>query len=996
MRPISEKKRKIQQPGFIAYCIAVLIVSGCASENEKRLKKAMDSFQLEPGLRIELAASEPMVIDPVALAFDEDRNMYVVEDRGYPDSSNGGTPTTQGRIAFLKDTDGDGKYDDRSEFVTGLTYPNGVLPWRGGIFVTCAPDIYYFKDTTGDGVADIRKVALTGFSADKTAQIRVSTPILGLDGWIYISGGLNSGKITSPEHPERAAVAYASADGRFHPETLEFQVTGGVSQYGLSFDRYGRRFGCSNRHPIQQIVLEPRSLSRNPHLLFSQTIQNVSASEAEAKVFPISGAITSADFIPKLIGRSHTGTFTSACGLLVFNGSALTPEHRGNAFICEPAQNLIQRQIMHPKGVSFSSSLPYEEREFLSSTDEWFRPVFLQHGPEGALYIADMYRKVIDHPSYVPEEARALLDFESGKTDGRIYRIVREDFRRNNSASSLLSSKASPQQLLKALESPEEWERETAQRLLLQDKISSLIPDLKRCVAQSALPETRVRALWTLRSYGALDDKDIIQALADKESGVREQAALLAEELINQYPRLMDAVIVAAADTAARVRFNSALTLGSLNDPSAIEALAEVAARDGDDRWVRAAVLSGIGSRLPEFLRAFQMQKAPDPQAFAAVMQDLGRLFGNAASLAECRLLLKSTIPDNGALNADHSWKIYTILGLAEGLSGRAEMKAGQHNLLYELLGKNAAAEEKRSLNVFMENASRVAQDEKSVAGLRVVAANLLGYSDFEKAGNLLKNLLGARNPPEVQLAAVSSLARMGDARGGKLLMEKEAWSNYTPSVRSAVIAAMVSKPAFMQLLFSAIQDGVITAPEISAMDRERLINNKDTNISEQAKSLFKELEGGGRMQVYESYRDILAKPDDAVKGKAVFKRVCSVCHAHSGEGGKVGPDLTGINNQPADALLLHILVPNYEVLPAYQAISVQTKDGRTLTGWLVAETENSMTFRTSFGADESILRTNISSLTNSGLSLMPDGLEKSMTKEELANLIAFLKAGRE
>jgi len=511
MRRIDGKRKKTRQPGFMGFCIALLFfITGCVGENKDRLQKAMDSFQLEPGLRIELVAAEPTVIDPVALAFDEDRNMYVVEDRGYPDSSDGGTPTTLGRIALLKDTDGDGKYDHRSEFVEGLTYPNGVLPWRGGIFVTCAPDIYYFKDTTGDGIADIRKVVLTGFSADKTAQIRVSTPILGLDGWVYISGGLNSGKIISPEHPERPAVSYTSADGRFHPETLEFQVTGGASQYGLSFDRYGRRFGCSNRHPIQQIVLEPRSLSRNPHLLFSQTIQNVSASEAEAKVFPISGAITSADFIPKLIGRSHTGTFTSACGLLVFNGTALAPEHRGNAFICEPAQNLIQRQIMHPQGVSFSSSLPYEEREFLSSTDEWFRPVFLQHGPEGALYIADMYRKVIDHPSYVPEEARALLDFESGKTDGRIYRIVRKDFRSSNSAPPLLSSKSSPQQLLQALESPEEWERETAYRLLLEHKEASLVPELKRIAAQAALPETRVRALWALHAYGALDDNDII------------------------------------------------------------------------------------------------------------------------------------------------------------------------------------------------------------------------------------------------------------------------------------------------------------------------------------------------------------------------------------------------------------------------------------------------------------------------------------------------------
>src|SRR5690606_38087166 len=293
----------------------------------------------------------------------------------------------------------------------------------------CAPDIYYFKDSDGDGVADVKKVVLTGFNATKTAQIRVSHPILGDDGWIYLTSGLNGGEVVSPEHPERPPVVFTASDGRFHPETLEFQTTGGRSQFGLAFDPYGRRFGSSNRHPVQQIVMEPRYLKRNPHLLFNETIENVAKAEAEATVFPISNAVTSADFIPNLMGRSHKGTFTSACGLVIYNGTGLGHSHQGNVFICEPAQNLVQRQVLEEEGVTFRSELPYEGREFLASTDTWFNPVFLTHGPGGALYLADMYRKVIDHPSYVPEEARGRLDFESGKTKGRIYRIVKDDYK---------------------------------------------------------------------------------------------------------------------------------------------------------------------------------------------------------------------------------------------------------------------------------------------------------------------------------------------------------------------------------------------------------------------------------------------------------------------------------------------------------------------------------------------------------------------------------------
>src|SRR5690606_27988670 len=247
--------------------------------------------------------------------------------------------------------------------------------------------------------------------------------------------------------------------------------------------------------------MEPRYLKRNPHLLFNESIENVAKAEAEATVFPISNAVTSADFIPMLIRLSHKGTFTSACGLLVYHGTALGHEHAGNAFICEPAQNLVQRQIVQPKGITFQSELPYEGREFLASTDTWFNPVFLGNGPEGALYLADMHRKVIDHPSYVPEEARGDMDFESGKDAGRIYRIVKEDFEQGKvTADFPLNASSSTADLVKALDSKEEWIRSTAHRVLLERKDSSVADELRHVAEEGQLPEGRVMALWLLKS----------------------------------------------------------------------------------------------------------------------------------------------------------------------------------------------------------------------------------------------------------------------------------------------------------------------------------------------------------------------------------------------------------------------------------------------------------------------------------------------------------------
>lgn len=978
--------------GLLLIVLTVTIAALQPDPRTVRLKKALDSFQIEPGMRIDLIAAEPLVIDPVALAFDENRQMYVVEDRGYPDPVEGGSTTTLGRVALLKDTNGDGIYDKRTEFATGLTYPNGLMPWKGGVFVTCSPDIYYLKDTDNDGIADIRKVVLTGFFATQTAQIRMSHPTMGLDGWVYVTAGLNGGNVTSPEHPDRPAVSFKQTDGRFNPETFEFEVTGGKSQFGLTFDAYGRRFGCSNRHPIMHSVMEPWFLRRNANLLFNETVQNVSKVEAEATVYPVSRSVTSADFIPKLIGRSHAGTFTAASGLMVFNGSGLTPAHQGNIFICESAQNLIQRQVLSPEGVSFKSKTPYEGREFLSSTDEWFRPVSLQHGPEGGLYLADMHRKVIDHPAYIPEEARPGLDWESGKTDGRIYRIVRKDFvQKKYDAATGLSSASKTAALTKFLASGEEWERNTAHRLLLERKDKTTVPFLKKIAVESVFPESRARAVWLLNSLGSLDMITLKSAFADKVSGVREQAVLLAGNMFIKHPELIQSIVSASNDEAIRVRYNSTLVLGSMKGPQVVQALAKSAARDGADKWFRAAVLSGIEKRMPEFLAAFRNQKNAEPVAFASVMKDLGRLFGNGASAEACRVLLQEVLVSN----SDPEWRIATMLGLAEGISGRAkEFGVSPKGLLYAILGNNASSSDISALDNFVNRALDIAGKQTESTRLRISATALLGYTDFGRSHSALQKMMVPSTPPELLLEAISAFTRLDDPRGAAILLEKKAWSAYTPRIKSAVVAAVVSKPSFINELFLAIEKGTISGAELSSADRMRLISDKNVQISDRAKILFKELEGGDRMAVYQEYKKVFTAQVDAKMGKAVFQKACSACHTYQNVGGKVGPDLTGVKNQPADALLLHILVPNYEVLPAYQSISISTNDGRSFSGWLVSENENSLTLRTTFGTDESILRRNISSLSNSGLSLMPDGLEQSISKDEMAKLIAYLKGG--
>lgn len=381
---------------------------------------ALKSFELaDPALKVELVAAEPLVESPCAIAFDDEGRLFVAENRGYPNTSE----PPAGRIALLEDTDRDGRMDKRSTYADGLTYPNGVLPWRGGVIVTCAPDVLFLKDTDGDGRADERRTLLTGFDIKGSTQLRVNCPTLGPDGWIYLAAGLSGGSITSPEHPGRAPLKM-TADVRFHPDTLEVENVDGRSQYGMSFDDAGRRFICMNRIQVQHVALNSKWLRRNPLLAFSDTVQNcpelvpnglMHATAGAARLFPISSNITTAD--------SHQGFFSAACAVTIWPGGSLPEVYRGQAFSCDPTGNLVHADRLVPQGLTFAAVPMFEKREFLASRDDWFRPVFLSTGPDGALYVTDMYRKVIEHPDYLPGEVRTRTDFESGKAMGRIWRV---------------------------------------------------------------------------------------------------------------------------------------------------------------------------------------------------------------------------------------------------------------------------------------------------------------------------------------------------------------------------------------------------------------------------------------------------------------------------------------------------------------------------------------------------------------------------------------------
>ena len=866
-----------------AILAAVLPAALVAAPGPFSPAKALGAFQLEPGARVELAAAEPLVRDPVALCFGDAGRMFVVEGRSYPQL--GESPLTLGTVALLEDADGDGRFEKRTTFADGFTFPNGILPWGGGVFLTCAPDIWFLKDTTGDGRADVRQIVLTGFGTESSSeQLRVASPTLGPDGWVYITSGLTDAKVTSPLHPSRPAVTAKRQDGRFHPETFVYEPLAGTGQFGQCFDALGHRFVSSNRNPLMHVVLSPDILKRNPHFAFTETVENVVP--VAARVYPISPDTTAATYIPSLINQQHTGTYTSASGICIRGGSA---------FICEPAQNLVQRQRLSPSGATFLAEHPTPGRDFLASPDQWFRPVHAIVGPDGALYVCDMVRQYIDHPRYLPEPIRGKLPFRAGTDKGRIWRVV---------------------QLGVAAE------KQTA--------------------------EARAAALKTLQlSQGKPGDAPPLVKL---------------ERLANS--------------SDARLRFQAALQLGQVQDAKKTKPLAQVLSARADDKWTRAAVFSSMGDWSVELLDELANQRLGKRQSLAPALAALGQVIAKTRSPQETGGVVARH------LDADFGWRERERTALLGGIidgssSSVADLVAGQ---------PKASA----NVGVIFESARAKASSQGGDGAGRLASITLLGHSSFGAERETLLALLTATEPGSVRLAAAKALGQFDDAGVAVALLIKRRWGGYAPGLREAVTGVLLGRSTYHPALMTALESGVVPIHALSPARRQTLERSKP--VGARAKKLFAKQADGDRMKAYELLKPVLKLKADAAGGAKIFTRACALCHTHGSEGYAVGPDLTGLRNQPAETLLLHIIVPNHEVVGGNTMYEVDTKDGQIFAGLLAADTPAQLTLKLPLGFTKTLARSEVKAVRASPLSLMPNELEKTMTRQELANLIAFLK----
>jgi putative membrane-bound dehydrogenase-like protein len=936
--------------------------------------EALRQFELEPGLRIELAACEPEVVDPIAVRFDEDGRMWVVEMRDYPHGPpSGGKPLSTIRV--LTDDDGDGRYEGSRTFAEGLLFPTGLQPWRGGVIVTLAGEVAYLKDTDGDGRADLCETWFRGFAAENP-QLRANHPRFGLDNRVYVANGLRGGAIVDARRAAAKPLSISGRDFRFDPRTGVCEAVSGNGQFGLTFDDFGNRFVCSNRQPLDQVVLENEHLARNPFLAVPGVLATVAAAGAESRVFPLTRAWTTSNL--------HAGQFTAACGVEIYRGDALGEQYRNSAFVCEPTGNLVHREILTASGVTFVSRPADATREFLAARDPWFRPVNLEVGPDGALYVVDMYRAVIEHPEFMPAELQKRPDLRSGDDRGRIYRIVRAEAKAATSAPRL--SQASTAEVAHLLEHQSAWWRETAARLLYERADPAARAHLEQIAREADEPAARVAALWALSGLGVLDDRHVLEALEDRDPRVREQGVALAESRLAMSAELKSKVLALASDDDPRVRFRVALAIGGLESGDVVTPLTQIALARASDEWTRRAVATArpehMAAVLSKALHSAAVQSALRGAPEMALVRELATIVGARGDAGEVAPALLQVCAEPAQPPPHEA----AFLGLAEGLKrrgGLVEFAAG-------LPERESLA---NRLGAVFERAAREALDEKLPEDVRAEKLSVLAQARTHGAGEACLAIV--RHSPS-QMLRIRAAAALGESRSGDFAADLlAAYPAQTPGVRRAILDALVASGSGARQVLAAVRSGQISRGEVDAARETRLRQHRDGEVRKLAEEILASPAAAERSAVLAEYQAALALAPDLKNGKELFRRHCAVCHHIGDVGVDVAPDISDSRVKTPAQLLTDILNPNQAIDNNYVSYTVVTGDGGVYTGIIAAETAGSITLRQAENKALSILRADIETIQTSGASLMPEGFEKHLSRQETADLVGFIKNWR-
>jgi putative membrane-bound dehydrogenase-like protein len=906
---------------------------------------------------MELMAAEPQVLSPVAMAFDEEARLFVVERSEL-------NPAT-GRIRLLDDPQRQGRFTMSTLYADEVPWASAITCYDGGVFVASGSDILYLKGNSVDRKAEVRKVIFSGFGdgsgSTKSTRALLHSLTWGPDNRIYGGTAGVGGMVRSGITPNTIAVSMAESDFSFDPRTLNLRRESGPSESGLSFDPAGQRYLCDYSRPVRAVLYSGLYLERNP--FFPAPPQVLDAGNPATMVFPLAFAQgTNAGTIGTkklpLADRSLTNQYapawmTSAAGLLVYRGTAFPTNYYGNAFVADRENHLIHRALLRDNGLATFTQTAPDERgsEFLASRDAEFRPVALVNGPDGGIYVADL---------------------NSGVGRGRIYRIIPTIFKEPTLQR---LGKVGTNELVTALSNPNAWHHEAAARLIHTRQQNTVLPLLSNILYQSRSPLARLRAFNAIASLGALIEPTLMRGLTDPDERVRRWAVAYCQASpysTRPSEALLSRLQALSADPSIRLRMQLAFTLGELQRAGRNIVLEGLLRRDLTNRWMQAAVLSS----LPPNSASFFQRLGTDPRFRSSApgelfLRNMARMFGVRGELSEATQALDFVY--GPGIGPDQAFDLVYELG--QGLRQTRSALA-----FVDAQVKNRAV---------YPTALNVATDEGATLLARIRSIRVLNVSPFtfREIGDWLLLLINTKEAPGVQQAAIQALNHMVDPGVATGLLQK--WRNLRPDLRIEAAAVLTTRPERLHPLLSAMESGTVSPRDLSTTQLNFLRTHPDPLVSQRAVRLLGPIVVQ-RPDLLMNFRPALALSGSSPRGRELFAARCAACHRSSPDT-SIGGALAGAKAKPIEVLLSDIFEPHRDVPPGSTTVLLETKDGETLIGIVTQETEKTVTLRQEDGMEMIIPRLNIGIIRPQAWSLMPQGLEAGLRPQDMADLLKYL-----
>ncbi|SFF12080.1 putative membrane-bound dehydrogenase domain-containing protein [Thermoflexibacter ruber] len=1020
--------------------LLVICLFSCENKSQKQakrplspeLQKALADFEIAEDFEIELFAAEPLIADPIAMEVDANGKVYVVEMHGYPLEKSG-----TGKVKMLIDTDSDSYPDQSTIFADSLVLPTGIMAWKNGVIVTDPPHVWYLEDSNGDNKADIKKILLTGFALSNP-QHNLNNPIFGLDNWIYMAHessitpiiykeefGDEGTEIYFPNRPEPRLPQNANGRNvRFKPDTYDLEMLSGESQFGQTFDEFGHHILTSNAHHLFHEVIADRYLRRNPTLLVADATQSMPDHGDACEIYPITQN-------PEHQLLTDVGVVTSSCGVTWYLGGLFPEKYKNMTFIAEPVHNLVHADIIENNGTSFIASRAFEKKEFLASKDAWFRPVNFYVAPDGALYVIDYYRQIVEHPEWMAEDMGKSDKLYNGTDKGRIYRVFPKNTKTLPKFEPL--TKLNDKKLVELLKSPNIWYRRTAQRLLLDRKNVEAVPLLKEIIKKNESAESVVHALWTLEGLEVFEEEILKWALKNENAGVRENAIKIVEYELNKKLKAGAGVTKAYVyqlldidnlknDPSPKVRYQLLCTLGFFNDEQSLQVRNELLVKDIEDKWVHYAALSAAqGTEIEVFDFAVKNLTHQPSEGKALLFANVSALIGLGDDQEKISQLMQKIMQNPAQENA--WWQAASLEGLSKTLAYKYRKSENGKNTSFS--NSNIFENEKKLLlsnlgivkttdlgkailnlleiiglpdantcDPFVSNALAVLNDKNADEGRKALAIGLLALMQPEKYMSQIQQVINPQSPIDIQKIAMQALSKTKGTTVCSFLVQE--WRNFTPEVKEEAIEVFMKNRERTFFLLTALERKQIPTTAIAWHNQVRLMNNDDVSIRKKARSVLASNESN-KVEILEKYKNAFDEKGNEVNGLKIYNTYCAQCHQISGKLGKnIGPDLGTLRNRQPLSIALEILLPSNSIADGYEYWAVTKQNGDRIYGIISTETATAITLKDLAGKETVIPRNEIAKLSASNTSIMPTGFEQSINPQDMNDLVSFIKSYRE